>query len=75
MDVDCQSLLPCQWTTIKWRHCPFEKELGTVTPGIQRQIFLMHFDMLIDSPPPSPFRAAEAEMSNRALSSDLSHCG
>lgn len=68
MDVDCKSLLPSQQTTIKWRHCP-EKELGTVTPGIQWVIFLMHLDMLDRFPTPFFFQGCRCWYL-RALSSD-----
>ena len=41
---------------------PFEKELCTVTPGIQWVIFLMHLDMLDRLPTPSSSRAAKADI-------------
>lgn len=40
-----------QWTTIRWKHCPLEKELSTLTPVVKWEIFLMHFDMSSDPAP------------------------
>ena len=41
---------------------PFEKELRTVTPGIQWVIFLMHLDMFDRLPTRSSSRAAKANI-------------
>lgn len=35
MNVGCKFLLLSQQTTIKWRHCSFEKESDIVTPSLE----------------------------------------